>query len=48
VLGQATLRVPEWPADVAPRGRTGEHTAELPPLLATLQGLARQHPAATW
>jgi ring-1,2-phenylacetyl-CoA epoxidase subunit PaaC len=48
VLGQATLRVPEWPADVAPRGRTGEHTAELPPLLATLQGRARPHPAATW
>jgi ring-1,2-phenylacetyl-CoA epoxidase subunit PaaC len=48
VFDQATLRVPEWPADAAPRGRNGEHTAELPELLATLQGLARQHPAATW
>ncbi|WP_299951233.1 1,2-phenylacetyl-CoA epoxidase subunit PaaC [uncultured Modestobacter sp.] len=48
VLDQATLRVPEWPADVPPRGRTGEHSPELTTLLATLQGLARQHPAATW
>ncbi|WP_222195044.1 1,2-phenylacetyl-CoA epoxidase subunit PaaC [Modestobacter italicus] len=48
VLGQATLRVPEWPADVPPRGRVGEHSPDLTALLATLQGLARQHPAATW
>jgi ring-1,2-phenylacetyl-CoA epoxidase subunit PaaC len=48
VLGQATLQVPEWPAGTAPRGRLGEHGAELGELLATLQGLARQHPAATW
>ncbi|MGY1821021.1 1,2-phenylacetyl-CoA epoxidase subunit PaaC [Geodermatophilus sp. SYSU D00079] len=48
VLDRATLRVPDWPADAAPRGRTGKHTAELPGLLATLQGLARRHPAATW
>ena len=48
VLERAVLRVPAWPADAAPRGRNGEHTAELPELLATLQGLARQHPAATW
>jgi ring-1,2-phenylacetyl-CoA epoxidase subunit PaaC len=48
VLERATLRVPEWPADATPRGRTGRHTAELPELLATLQGLPRQHPAATW
>jgi ring-1,2-phenylacetyl-CoA epoxidase subunit PaaC len=48
VLDQATLRVPEWPADTAPRGRVGEHGPELPELLGTLQGLARQHPAATW
>ena len=48
VLDQATLRVPEWPADAPPRGRRGEHTAELTDLLGTLQGLARQHPAATW
>ena len=48
VLGQATLRVPDWPADTAPRGRLGEHGPELTALLADLQGLARQHPAATW
>ncbi|MGY1706658.1 1,2-phenylacetyl-CoA epoxidase subunit PaaC [Geodermatophilus sp. SYSU D00697] len=48
VLDRATLRVPAWPTDAPPRGRTGRHTAELPELLATLQGLARQHPAATW
>ncbi len=48
VLDQATLRVPDWPADVPPRGRVGEHSPELTALLDTLQGLARQHPAATW
>ena len=48
VLGRATLRVPDWPADAPPRGRLGEHGPELTELLGTLQGLARQHPAATW
>ncbi|MGR7025914.1 1,2-phenylacetyl-CoA epoxidase subunit PaaC [Geodermatophilus sp. URMC 62] len=48
VLERATLRVPAWPADVPPRGRTGQHGPELTALLETLQGLARQHPAATW
>jgi ring-1,2-phenylacetyl-CoA epoxidase subunit PaaC len=48
VLEGATLSVPEWPADAAPRGRVGEHGPELTGLLDTLQGLARQHPAATW
>jgi ring-1,2-phenylacetyl-CoA epoxidase subunit PaaC len=48
VLDQATLQVPAWPADAPARGRTGEHGAELTELLATLQGLARRHPAATW
>ncbi|MEU2351003.1 1,2-phenylacetyl-CoA epoxidase subunit PaaC [Modestobacter sp. NPDC049651] len=48
VLDQATLRVPAWPADTPPRGRAGVHGAELTALLATLQGLAREHPAATW
>jgi ring-1,2-phenylacetyl-CoA epoxidase subunit PaaC len=48
VLERGTLTVPPWPADVPPRGRVGEHGPELPELLATLQGLARQHPAATW
>jgi ring-1,2-phenylacetyl-CoA epoxidase subunit PaaC len=48
VLERATLTVPPWPADAAPRGRTGRHGPELADLLATLQGLAREHPAATW
>jgi ring-1,2-phenylacetyl-CoA epoxidase subunit PaaC len=48
VLQRATLAVPEWPADTAPRGRLGQHGPELAELLDTLQGLARQHPAATW
>src|SRR3954466_15446589 len=48
VLGRATLHVPAWPADAPPRGRVGEHGPELAELLGPLQGLARQHPAATW
>ena len=48
VLERATLTVPAWPADAAPRGRAGTHGPELTALLADLQGLARQHPAATW
>ncbi len=48
VLERATLPVPGWPADAPPRGRTGEHGPELTALLADLQGLAREHPAATW
>ena len=48
VLERATLSVPDWPADAPPRGRVGEHGPELAELLATLQGLSRQHPAATW
>ena len=48
VLDRATLTAPPWPDAVPPRGRTGQHSPELPPLLAELQGLARQHPAATW
>jgi ring-1,2-phenylacetyl-CoA epoxidase subunit PaaC len=48
VLGRATLALPEWPADAPPRGRLGQHGPELTELLAELQGLARQHPAATW
>ncbi|WP_369135218.1 1,2-phenylacetyl-CoA epoxidase subunit PaaC [Modestobacter sp. I12A-02662] len=48
VLERATLRVPAWPADAAPRGRAGEHGPELTELLAELQGLARAHPTATW
>jgi ring-1,2-phenylacetyl-CoA epoxidase subunit PaaC len=48
VLTRATLTVPDLPSAVAPRGRTGQHGPELAELLAGLQGLARQHPAATW
>ncbi len=48
VLGRATLRLPDWPADAPPRGRLGEHGPELTELLDGLQGLARRHPAATW
>jgi ring-1,2-phenylacetyl-CoA epoxidase subunit PaaC len=48
VLDRATLAVPPWPADSPPRGRLGQHGPELAELLGTLQGLARQHPAATW
>jgi ring-1,2-phenylacetyl-CoA epoxidase subunit PaaC len=48
VLEQATLRVPAWPADLAPRGRLGGHGPERAELLSALQGLAREHPAATW
>jgi ring-1,2-phenylacetyl-CoA epoxidase subunit PaaC len=48
VLERATLTVPEWPVDAPPRGRLGEHGPELAELLDVLQGLAREHPAATW
>ncbi len=48
VLERATLTAPGWPAEAPPRGRLGEHGPELAELLGTLQGLARQHPAATW
>ncbi|MCW2622879.1 MAG: phenylacetate-CoA oxygenase, PaaI subunit [Frankiales bacterium] len=48
VLTRATLTVPDWPPAAAPRGRNGQHGPELGELLSGLQGLARQHPAATW
>ena len=48
VLGRATLTVPPAPADREPVGRLGEHGHDLTELLSTLQGLAREHPAATW
>jgi ring-1,2-phenylacetyl-CoA epoxidase subunit PaaC len=48
VLGRATLAVPPEPADRDPAGRLGRHGRSLPELLSTLQGLAREHPAATW
>jgi ring-1,2-phenylacetyl-CoA epoxidase subunit PaaC len=48
VLERATLTVPAWPSDVPPRGRAGVSGPERTALLDVLQGLARQHPAATW
>jgi ring-1,2-phenylacetyl-CoA epoxidase subunit PaaC len=48
VLGRATIAVPPEPADRPPAGRLGEHGDELADLLSSLQGLAREHPAATW
>jgi ring-1,2-phenylacetyl-CoA epoxidase subunit PaaC len=48
VLERATLTVPGWPAEHPSRGRAGQHGPELTALLADLQGLAREHPAATW
>jgi ring-1,2-phenylacetyl-CoA epoxidase subunit PaaC len=48
VLERATLTVPPWPDVAAPAGREGRHGPELTALLGTLQGLAREHPAATW
>jgi ring-1,2-phenylacetyl-CoA epoxidase subunit PaaC len=48
VLTRATLDVPGWPVHLPARGRTGQHSPELTGLLAEMQGLARQHPAATW
>ncbi|WP_346618870.1 1,2-phenylacetyl-CoA epoxidase subunit PaaC [Blastococcus montanus] len=48
VLDRATLTTPAWPDGTPPRGRVGVHGPELTDLLGELQGLARQHPAATW
>lgn len=48
VLERATLAVPGWPADTPSRGRAGDHGPELADLLGRVQGLAREHPAATW
>lgn len=51
VLAEATLTVPAEPRTPAvgqPRGRRGEHTEHLAPLLAEMQQLHRAHPGATW
>jgi ring-1,2-phenylacetyl-CoA epoxidase subunit PaaC len=48
VLSRATLSGPPLPAPAEPAGRLGRHGPELTELLDGLQGLARQHPAATW
>jgi ring-1,2-phenylacetyl-CoA epoxidase subunit PaaC len=47
VLRRATLRRPE-PVPSYLAGRDGAHSAALTGLLAELQGLAREHPGATW
>jgi ring-1,2-phenylacetyl-CoA epoxidase subunit PaaC len=46
-LDEATLRRPTAARHV-PRGKEGLHSEHLGFLLAELQGLARQHPGATW
>ena len=49
VLERATLRVPGWPADAPPaRPRSASTVRSWPSCSAALQGLAREHPAATW
>jgi ring-1,2-phenylacetyl-CoA epoxidase subunit PaaC len=46
-LAEATLRRPT-PGGYVPRGKEGLHSEHLGYVLAELQGLARQHPGATW
>lgn len=50
VLHGAGLAEPTEPVGgpARPRGRRGEHTAALAPLLAEMQEVARAHPGATW
>lgn len=48
VLDEATLVVPELPADPPTGGRAGRHTEHLAALLAEMQQVARAHPGATW
>jgi len=47
VLAQATLALPQVPA-AETGGRRGVHTDAMGPLLADMQGLAREHPGASW
>ncbi|MEV7976890.1 1,2-phenylacetyl-CoA epoxidase subunit PaaC [Streptomyces sp. NPDC086519] len=47
VLEAAGLPMPSVPS-LPGRGRDGEHTGHLAPLLAELQSVARAHPGATW
>jgi ring-1,2-phenylacetyl-CoA epoxidase subunit PaaC len=47
VLESAELAVPTVPFAMC-RGRQGEHSEHLGPLLAEMQVLARKHPGATW
>jgi ring-1,2-phenylacetyl-CoA epoxidase subunit PaaC len=46
-LAEATLQRPRRQGHV-PRGKEGLHSEHLGYLLAEMQGLARQHPGATW
>jgi ring-1,2-phenylacetyl-CoA epoxidase subunit PaaC len=46
-LAEATLRRPP-PGGHVPRGKEGLHSEHLGFVLAEMQGLARQHPGATW
>lgn len=48
VLEAATLRLPATGTAPVRRGREGEHTDHLAPLLDELQGLARAHPEGAW
>lgn len=48
VLSAATLARPETDEQAGLFGRDGVHSAQLKPLLAELQGVARAHPEATW
>ena len=47
VTGAAGLALPVH-RPLPGRGRAGEHTEHLAPLLTELQGVARAHPGATW
>jgi ring-1,2-phenylacetyl-CoA epoxidase subunit PaaC len=47
ILGDAGLAVPEVPFALC-RGRQGEPSEHLGPMLAEMQVLARKHPGATW
>jgi ring-1,2-phenylacetyl-CoA epoxidase subunit PaaC len=46
-LAEATLQRPA-PGGWVPRGKEGLHSEHLGYLLSEMQGLARQHPGATW
>ena len=46
-LAEATLERPQ-PGGYLPRGKEGVHSEHLGYLLAEMQGLARQHPEASW
>ncbi|MBA4327680.1 MAG: phenylacetate-CoA oxygenase subunit PaaI [Polaromonas sp.] len=47
-LEEAGLSRPPLLQAALPRGRTGQHSGHLAPLLAEMQSLARAHPQARW